>query len=260
LETVVLSFIPNPFQAEGWGSKIFLTIFAAFTIWMLVDAIRREQWFWVIFIFLFPIINAPLYYFLVYRNAAGSGLARGFQLPGAHERSRIKELEAQIHHLDKAHHHSQLGDVYFQQGKFPKALNCYRAAMERDPEDQDTRAHLGHCLLRLNRAGEARALLETVCAENPKHDYGHSMMALAETYAVLDETGKAIETWKRVLEDNAYARARVQLAELLATNGETSAAKEELEEVLNDDRHAPPFQRKRDIVWVKRAKRLLKSL
>src|SRR3990172_8156572 len=115
----------------------------AFTIWMLVDAIRRREWVWVVFIILFPILNAPLYYFLVYRAAPSATM--GFELPGAHDRRRIKELQAQIYHLDKAHHHSQLGDIYFQQGKLAQAETCYRAALERDSQDLDTRAHLGQC-------------------------------------------------------------------------------------------------------------------
>src|SRR6185436_1001575 len=168
-----------------------MLVFGAFTIWMLVDAIRRDEWLWVIFIFLFPILNAPLYFFLVYRSAAPF-VTRGFQLPGTFERSRIKALEAQIHHLDKPHHHLELGDIYFQQGKLQKALTCYLRAMERDAVDQDVRAHLGQCLLRLDRAPEAQPLLESVCAENSKHDYGHSLMALAETYTAMGKKEDAI--------------------------------------------------------------------
>jgi tetratricopeptide (TPR) repeat protein len=114
-----------------------------FQIWMLVHAIRQREWLWAVLIFIFPLINAVLYFFLVYRNTASSGPTRGFELPGAQNRKRIKELQAQIHHLDKAHHHSQLGDVYFQQGKLDLAEASYRAALERDPQDLDTRAHLG---------------------------------------------------------------------------------------------------------------------
>src|SRR5207249_12279823 len=92
------------------------------------------------------------------------------ELPGAHDRRRIKELEAKIHHLDKPYHHFQLGDIYFQQGKLAQAESCYRAALERDPQDIDTRAHLGQSLLRQKRPAEARPLLEGVITESPKHD------------------------------------------------------------------------------------------
>lgn len=241
------------------GGVVGLLMFA-FLVWMLIDAIRREEWIWAIFILFGFGLSAVLYYFLVYRPSGGAGLSmQGFELPGAHHRRRIKELQDQIHHLDKAHHHAQLGDIYFQQGKLGKAEQCYLAARERDAEDIDIRAHYGQCLLRLGRGEEALALLESVRAEDPKHDYGHTLMALAETYAVLGERDKALATWQLVLQAHSYARARVQLAQLYLDRGERDAARTILQEVVADDRHAPPFQRRRERSWVRQARKLLKQ-
>jgi hypothetical protein len=99
-----------------------------------------------------------------------------------------------------------------------------------------------------------------VCAENPKHDYGYSLMALAETQTALGELDSAIATWKRVLEDHSYARARVQLAELYLQKQQRELARTELNEVVADDAHAPAFQRKRERVWVRRAKALNRKI
>ncbi|HOK76539.1 MAG TPA: tetratricopeptide repeat protein [Verrucomicrobiota bacterium] len=241
------------------GSSPLWLLFAAFAIWMFVDAIRRREWLWAIFIFIFPILNAVLYFFLVYRVSAGPAL-RGFELPGAHDRRRIKELEDQIHHLDKSHHHRELGDIYFHQGKLAKAEACYRAALERDPDDPDTLAHYGQCLLRQQRTTEALPYLERVCASQPDHDYGHSLMALAEAYAAVGRTDDAIRTFQRVLEQHSYARARVQLAELYAKTGQPDLARAELKELISDDSHAPDFQRKRDRAWMRRARQILDRL
>src|SRR6266446_1315577 len=230
-------------------------IMTAFQLWMFVDAVRREEWIWAVFIFVGFGVSALLYFFLVYRAAPSA--TRGFELPGAHDRRRIKELQAQIHHLDKAHHHSQLGDVYFQQGKLDQAEACYRAAIERDPDDIDTRAHLGQCLLRQKRAAEARPFLEGVIAENPKHDYGYSLMGMAETLNAVGEKDAALNIWKQVTENHSYPRAKVQLAELYLARNQAELARTELKEVLADDVHAPTFQRRRDRVWVRRAKSLL---
>jgi hypothetical protein len=227
-----------------------------FQLWMLVDAVRRREWVWAVFILLFSLLTAILYFFFVYRQAPALA-TRGFELPGAQDRRRIKELQAQIHHLDKAHHHFQLGDIYFQQGKLAPAETCYRAALERDPQDLDTRAHLGQCLLRQKKPAEARPLLEAVCQENPEHDYGHSLMAYAETLAALGEQDNAVAVWQKVTENHSCPRAKVQLAELLLAQGQADAARVQLREVLDDDPHAPTFQRRRDRVWVRRAKRLL---
>jgi len=231
-----------------------------FQLWMGIDAVRRREWLWAFFILFFSVFSALLYFFMVYRAAGGSGLAtRGFELPGAHSRRRIKELQAQIHHLDKPHHHQQLGDIYFQQGKLDLAEKHYRASLERDPADRDARAHLGQCLLRKKKPAEARPLLEAVVQEDPKHDYGHTRMALAETYSAEGHTDAAIQVWERVLENYSYSRARVQLAELYLAKGEKEKAREQLREVIDTDAYAPAFDRKRNRVWVKRAKRLVRS-
>jgi hypothetical protein len=246
-----------PYLRHLITSPYFLAI-TAFQLWMLIDAVRRREWMWVLFLILFPGFAGFWYFFNVYR--ASPSATRGFELPGAHDRRRIRELQAQIHHLDKPHHYFQLGDIYFQQGKLDKAEACYRSALERDPQDIDTRAHLGQCLLRQKRPAEARPLLEGVCAESPKHDYGYSLMALAETLAALGEIDSAIAVWHRVTENHSYPRARVQLAELYLQKNQPDLARAEVQEVLADAPHAPAFQRKRERVWVRRAKKLARQL
>ena len=239
------------------GSPVLL-LMTAFQIWMLVHAVQQREWLWAVFLFFGWGITPFLYYFMVYRGS--SSVTSGFQLPGAHHRRRIKELQAQIHHLDKAHHHSQLGDVYFQQGKLEKAEACYRAAIERDPQDIDTRAHFGQCLLRQKKPADALPWLEGVVKENPKHDYGFSQMALAETFTALGQTDAALHIWKQVTENHSYPRAKVQLAELYLAKQQPELARAELKDVVEDDPHAPAFQRRRDRVWVRRAKGLMRKV
>jgi tetratricopeptide (TPR) repeat protein len=241
----------------SWIGSLPVLLAVGFNFWMMVDAIRKREWAWVGFMLIFPGLSAVWYFFYMYRGAPST---RGFELPGAYDRKRIKQLEAQIHHLDKAHHHSQLGDLHFQRGKLAKAEACYRAALERDPEDLDTRAHLGQCLLRQKRPAEARPLIEGVIAQNPKHEYGYTQMALAETLTALGEPDAAIEVWKRVTESNSYPRAKVQLAELYAAGNQPDLARAEVSDVIHDSAHAPGFQRKRDRVWFSRARRLMRKL
>jgi len=240
-----------------WSSPVAL-LFTAFQLWMLIDAVRQREWVWALFILVGWGFAALWYYFFVYRSAPSS--MSGFQLPGAYNRKRIKELQAQIHHLDKAHHYSQLGDIYFQTGKLEQAESCYRASLERDAQDIDTRAHLGQCLLRRHKPAEARPLLEGVVAENPKHDYGYSQMALAETLTALGDTDAALSLWKEVTDQHSYPRAKVQLAELYLARSQRELARSELRDVVADDQHAPAFQRKRDRVWVRRARGLLRKI
>ncbi len=210
------SILQNLVQFQGWIGLPAVGLFFLFQLWMCIDAVRRGEWVWAVFIWFFPGINAAIYYFLVYRANSAS---RGFELPGAAKRKRIKELQAQIHHLDNAVHHYQLGDIYFRQGKFRQAEAVTGRRWSGTPQDIDARAHLGQCLLRQKRAAEARPLLEGVCAEDPKHDYGYSMMALAEALTALGEPDAAREVWLKVTAQHSYPRAKVQLAELYLANG-----------------------------------------
>jgi tetratricopeptide (TPR) repeat protein len=147
-------------NAGGLGilltSPVYLAV-TVFQVWMLIHAVRSREWVWVLFIFFGWGLAALWYYFYEYRGSASA--TSGFELPGAQNRARIQQLQAKIHHIDNAYHHFQLGDVYFQKGKFSEAEKCYRAALARDASDIDTRAHLGQCLLRLKRPAEARPLL-----------------------------------------------------------------------------------------------------
>ena len=246
-----LEYLKHP---EFLISSPFAIAFGIFQLWMIVDAIRRQEWLWLVFIIAFPGLGTFLYFFNVYRG--GDSLTRGFELPGAHSRRRIKELQAQIHHLDKPHHHLQLGDIYFQQGKLDLTETHYRAALERDGTDRDIRSHLGQCLLRKKNPAEAQPLLEAVVNEELKHDYGYTMMALAETYMALGQTDAAIQVWERVLQNYSYARARVQLAELLMAKNRLDDAREQVNEVIDTDAHAPAFDRKRNRIWLRRARKL----
>ncbi len=244
-----------------WGGGLFLLVAFLFTAWMFIHAVRNGDYLWAFFIFISSGLSAILYFFLVYRASGGMGNPMaGFELPGAADRRQIKKLQADIHHLDKAHMHLQLADIYFSQGSLDKAEESYRAAYERDPKDEDVRAHYGTCLVRLKRAKEALPLLESVCAANPRHDYGYTLMTLAETQGELGQADAAIATWRTVLSMYGYPRARVQFADLLIQRKEYAEARKVLEEVINDAPYATKFERKREAVWFSRAKALLRSI
>jgi tetratricopeptide (TPR) repeat protein len=252
-------WITDLLDYQLWLRSPFAWLALAFQLWMLIDAIRRQEWLWVLFIIVFPLLNAVLYFLMVYRAAPALGTG-SLELPGAGDRRRIKELESLIHHLDKAHHHAQLGDIYFRQEKFDRAESCFRDALEREPDDDDARSHLGQTLLRLGKPQEALILLQQVCQRNPKHDYGYSMMALAEAYSSLGDRTKAMETWQLVNENCSYARARVALAECYISAGQPDLARGKLQEAVADDVHAPAFERRHERIWIRRARKLLASL
>ena len=258
----MLRFFFQLFNGGGGliSSAVFLVIFA-FQVWMFIDALRRRDFIWAFFIFIGYGLSAILYYFLVYRaqGALGNPMAR-FELPGSADRRQIKSLRANIHNLDKPHLHLQLGDIYFSQGKLEEAEESYRAAYARDAKDEDIRAHLGTCLTRRGKTAEALPLLESVAAQNPRHDYGYTLMTLAETQTAAGQKDRALATWRQALGLYSYSRARVQFAELLAERKEYAEARKILDEEISDEPFEPGYQRKKEKVWIRRARALLRTL
>ena len=96
--------------------------------------------------------------------------------------------------------------------------------------------------------------------EKPGHDYWHTMMALAETLMALGKSDNAILYWEHITKQQTYPRAKVQLAELYVAKNQPEKARAELADVLADDPHTPAYQRRRDRVWVRRARALARKL
>jgi hypothetical protein len=114
---MLASVMTNLMYWRYWlASSPFTLIVSAFHLWMLIHAIRNREWFWAVFILFCWGLGAIWYYLYVYRASA----TRGFELPGAQKRRRIRELQAQIHHLDKAHHHPNLGTSTFLKANSPR--------------------------------------------------------------------------------------------------------------------------------------------
>ncbi|MGH7968882.1 MAG: tetratricopeptide repeat protein, partial [Limisphaerales bacterium] len=76
----------------------------------------------------------------------------------------------------------------------------------------------------------------------------------------LGDTDGAMAIWKQVTENHSYPRAKVQLAELYLARDQKDLARTELKDIIADDQHAPTYQRKRDRVWVRRARALMRKL
>jgi hypothetical protein len=84
-------------------------------------------------------------------------------------------------------------------------------------------------------------------------------MALAETLSALGENEAALARFREILRFHGYSRARVQCAELCLKLGQGEEAVRLLDEVIADEPHMPPFQRRRDAEWIRKAKRLKRN-
>src|SRR5260221_13503810 len=112
----MLAFLfSNLLDPQYWVSYPWLAILSVFQLWMLIDAVRRREWVWALFITIGWGVSASVYYFMGYRAAPSA--TRGFELPGAHWRRPIQPVQAQNHHPAHGHYHSPPCHSYLQQRK-----------------------------------------------------------------------------------------------------------------------------------------------
>ena len=106
----------------------------------------------------------------------------------------------------------------------PRSLDqaeaCYRSALERDPQDIDTRAHLGQCLLRLKRPAEAakhfaEALKRTPGRPMAVYGIARAAEALGDKSTAVARYTQFLELWK----DADHDRPELAIARRFITAG-----------------------------------------
>lgn len=76
-----------------------------------------------------------------------------------------------------------LGNLYFSQGRFERALKFHRDALKRNPESALAQAHSGEALLFMKRRSEAKAALEQAIALEPDGDAAGFAKSLLDAMA-----------------------------------------------------------------------------
>src|ERR1051326_2978086 len=118
-----MGYLFSLLYAIPWLGRAVGLLTLALQIWMIVDCLRNGNelyWIWIILV-LGPI--GPVIYFFVCKYRT-SRVERSFSKRFL-QRRQIQELQSKIHHLDKADHYAELGDVYREQHKWPLAQQAY---------------------------------------------------------------------------------------------------------------------------------------
>jgi hypothetical protein len=89
----MLAFLlSNLLDFQYWLNYPWMAVVGLFQLWMLLDAVRRREWIWALFILLGFGLAALFYYLMVYRAAPSATL--GFELPGAHTGAGLRNSRA----------------------------------------------------------------------------------------------------------------------------------------------------------------------
>jgi hypothetical protein len=217
---------------------------------------RRPDTYWLWIILMFGGVGALAY--IALEVIPDAGLLRGaFQV--FPRRKRIKALEAAILDNPSIGNYEELGDLYLDDRQFARARECFdRVIAKSDSIDPRYRRALAE--LALNDYQSAAADLEQVVARDPKYDYQRAAGLHAHALAKTGERERAKALFADVTLTSTLSETQYNYACLLAEDGQTADAREWVERILRKKATMPDYIRRRERVWFRSARALLKRL
>ncbi len=115
-------------------------------------------------------------------------------------------------------------------------------------------------LFELREYDKAARDLQHVIATEPKYDYGNAYCLYARTLGLTGKKEQALVAFERLLETSHAAPTLYETAAFYADNGRESEARAIVESILARGITMPAYRRRRDRVWLRKAKALRRRL
>lgn len=225
----------------------------AFSVWMLVDAIKRgAPWYWFLVI-LMP-IGAVAYFFAVkvqdFTPAAKRLLVRPASL------ASLEDLVEQTPSLDNK---VRLAQALHDRRKFERARELFAEVLERAPGDKEALHGHALCCLETGRRDDARDALERLVEAEFSFRDNQAVYDLGRIYWEDDRKDETVDLLRRAA-TGTLLEPRVRLVRYLLELDRKDEARTVLERAVLAYHRSPRFVRRRDRSWANRARRLLRQM
>ncbi len=218
---------------------------------------RRPDGYWLWIIIFGGGLGALVY--LVVEALPDLGLLRT-GLKVFPRRRRIREVEAMVLDNPSPGNYEELGDLYFQDGRYRECRQCYDRAISARTDSIDPFYRRALCELALNDIASAVPDLERVIAAEPNYDFHRAGGLLAHAYARTGQPEKAAPLFERVTTVSTLTETQYNYAAFLAAQGRTAEARELAQRIMAKKATMPGFQRRRDRPWFRKTSALLSGL
>jgi len=238
--------------------RLLPAILLVFTIWMIVDAIRRRAEFWWFLIIIFVPLGAFVYFFMVkFQDYSTGGLRRAFS--GAPSGS-LSELQYRAEETPSVANKLAFADALAGAERYGEASDVYREVLRKDEANKQALHGLARSLLGAGKAAEAcEHFFRLLEMDNAFADYS-AALDYAEALWQSGQKEDAIEVLTGLVQVSSRINHRVALGHYLTLNERKSEAKDVLTLALRDHEHSPEFIKRRDKKWAARAEQMLREL
>jgi hypothetical protein len=249
-----------PYVTEYIAAHPVLSVLQmAFTIWMLVDAYRRQaEGYWYFIIFFVPVIG-PLAYFFVVKVQDYHGLrVASFLPPFLSGRPSLGELRFRAEQTPTFASHLALAERLVERGEYEEALPQLEAAARVEPDHGQVLFDTARCHARLGQPELALPLLERLTAKEPRWSGYAAWYLLIEVRTELGDRAGAVESCRELTRLAPTLRHQCLLAEHLLDEGQDEEVQPLLRKALLEHQYIPASLRWRNRRWAGTARRLLR--
>jgi hypothetical protein len=235
---------------------VLFVLQTAFSLWMLVDAVRRgaDAYWWLIVLVPF---GEFAYFFAVYlpdmrRSGAFANL---FRRPPS-----LAELQLAYDETPSHHNRLQLAQGLFDAGDVHEAGVLFEQILDAHPDDRDALYGFARCALAADEHDHAIDALETLVAMDIAYLDSLPAAELVHAYAEADRMDDALTLAERLCRKSQRIGPRVLFATYLMGVERDEEARTLLERGLVTFGSSPAYVRRRDRLDARAAKALLRSL
>jgi hypothetical protein len=217
---------------------------------------RRPDSFWLWIIIMGGGLGALVY--IAAEVVPDLGLLRG-AVQVFPRRKRIKHLEAAIIDNPSIGNFEELGDLYFDDGRFAKAREAYDRVISPRTDSADPFYRRALAEIELGDRQAAADDLARAVAIDPKCDYHRAAGLLAHVLGQLGKHEEAAARFADVTQVSTLSETQVNYAAFLAATGKTAEAREWAQRVLAKKATMPAYMRRRERPWFRKANALVKG-
>ena len=238
--------------------RVLFIIQQAFSLWMLVDAIRRGSKYYWYFIILMP-FGEWVYFFMVKVHDPEFEPVRRFFRRFAEQKVTVDLLRYRLEQTPSYANHLALAQGLYDAKVFSEARHHFSEALRLHEGDREALWGLALTHVALGEQDDAvERLRELIERDASFRDYA-AWRELAYVLAAQEATDELFELLDRLVIKSPRLEHRVLYAHYLLDGGRRDEARRQLEDGLTDYDQAPKFIRRRDGVWKRRARKMLRD-
>jgi hypothetical protein len=225
----------------------------AFTIWMLVDAYRRQvEWYWFLVILLVQPFGTWVYFFVV----KVGDFQRLRDLPLFQRKTPLVELRYRAEQVPTLANRLALAQRLVELHEYDEAVPHLEAVLKQEPTLSPALFALAKCHQGQERPEQAIALLEKILARDVGWSNYAAWHLLIEVQAESGEGQKALAKCRDLARIAPTLHHKCLLGERLLAEGMNDEAAQMLERSLEEHQFAPAYIRRRNYRWANEARRL----